>query len=81
MLLIENADIDVSYLDSPEFIADNFSISEAVFSREQYEALISNPYGLVEFSHKGVKLYGRVFDCEFDINRKTVTFELNRANY
>ena len=79
--IIESSDIDISGLDNPEFIADKINISEAVFTREQWDELLANQTGLVEFENKGVKIYGRVSDAEFDINRKTVTFELNRANY
>jgi hypothetical protein len=79
--IIESSDVDISGLDNPEFIADKINISEAVFTREQWDSLLLNQTGLVEFENKGVKIYGRVSDAEFDINRKTVTFELNRANY
>jgi hypothetical protein len=79
--IVEAADILVSDLDRPLFLPDKFTIAEAELTQEQWDAINNNKGGLIEFQNKGIRLFGRIAEITFAIDRKTANFELNRANY
>lgn len=79
--IIENADILVSDLDTPLILPDRFTIAEAELTKAQWDAISASKGGLIEFENKGIRLFGRVSEISFAINKKTANFELNRANY
>lgn len=79
--IIESADVIVSDFVRPVMLADMFTIAEARLTKEQWNAIEQSRGGLIEFENKGVRLFGRINEITFAINRKTANFELNRANY
>ena len=80
-IITESADILVSDLDTPLILPDRFTIAEAELTKAQWDAISASKGGLIEFENKGIRLFGRVSDISFAINKKTANFELNRANY
>lgn len=79
--IIEKSDVLVSDMDTPLMLPDVFSIAEAELTKEQWDAISDARGGMVEFQNKGVRLFGRINEITFAINRKTANFELARANY
>jgi hypothetical protein len=80
-IITESADILVSDLDTPLILPDRFTIAEAELTKAQWDAISASKGGLIEFENKGIRLFGRVSEISFAINKKTANFELNRANY
>jgi len=79
--IIESSDVIISQLENPYNTPDLIMIGESQLTRAQYNLIRNNPYGLICFESKGNKIYARVKNISFAINRKTCNFELIRANY
>jgi hypothetical protein len=53
--IVENADIDVSTLDYPIVLPEQFELAEFPLTRAQWDLIEANPSGICEFENKGVK--------------------------
>lgn len=78
--IVENADIDVSTLDNPIYINEEFTINQFPINKDQWTAIESNPRGLFQFKNKGVNLFGYIEDAEYDASKDTGTVKLIRVN-
>ena len=75
----EDADVLISDLDAPIETAEMILIAEASITDAEFNTLLNNRGSLIQLSSKGVNVFGRVSECEFDTNKKSINFDLNRG--